>query len=587
MRHILFFLPVAMLLAACTQDELTDRTGEALPEPIPLELTAGMGEATATPATRGTYDGDWDGVTSVKVIVFSKEMEYMVTALSDNKTASLSPAVPLSRADIAYWWTHTMEKKNFRAWTPTAYALDTEFNLPATWGKDDFTTCDILGAGKIITYEERNDPVAFSHLLAKVVINIQPSDYLETYSNSVSVQICDLYNTGKFVDYTDDYLTKAGLEITGAGDKTTVTPYRTQSFGTTTPATYEALVIPQTIDSGSKLKITVGSATTYEWEIDITEFVGGYEYTFDITVREQGLEVSAGSSIDWGEGSSGSGSVTLPIEIDLSQTTDAITIDDDKAYLLTGSGSKPVKISGDATVILQGVNLTTTSGNAISVESGNPTIHVKGTNNSVTGYNAGIYVAENSTLTITGDSRDDMLTATGNNGGSGIGGYVLNSRPYTSFPYGNILITNVTVNAWGSVDGVGSNAPGIGNAGSTTGTIIIDYATVHAYGCEQGHTIGRVSTPGIGCGKYWLEEVPSSVPTVTIRNQSEVHAHRGNISSLRTDYIGWLFGDDYPTDANSAIRCGEGGGVYDSTVCCYTGDTLDKIVVYDESGNEL
>lgn len=311
MRHILFFLPVTMLLAACTQDELTEQTGAALPEPIPLELTAAMGEAAATPATRGTYDGDWDGMTSVKVKVYLHEMEYKVTASPDNKTALLSPAKPLSSSDVSYWWINTDEYKSFRAWMPTTYALDTEFTLPETWEKDDFATFDILGTGKIIHFSQRNAPVAFSHLLAKVVINIQPSAYLETHSNSVAVQICDLYNTGKLIDITEG-LTKAGLEIgTGTGDKKAVTPYQTQSFGTTTPATYEALVIPQAIGSGSKLKITVGNTATYECGIDITEFTGGYEYTFDIIVKEQGLEVSAGSSISWGTGGNGTGTVTI------------------------------------------------------------------------------------------------------------------------------------------------------------------------------------------------------------------------------------------------------------------------------------
>lgn len=57
MRHILFFLPVAILLAACTQDELTDRTGETLPEPIPLQLTAAIGEAVATPPRHTRHGG--------------------------------------------------------------------------------------------------------------------------------------------------------------------------------------------------------------------------------------------------------------------------------------------------------------------------------------------------------------------------------------------------------------------------------------------------------------------------------------------------------------------------------------------------
>ena len=32
------------------------------------------------------------------------------------------------------------------------------------------------------------------------------------------------------------------------------------------------------------------------------------------------------------------------------------------------------------------------------------------------------------------------------------------------------------------------------------------------------------------------------------------------------------------------IQCGA-GGITNSTVYCYTGDTLDKTVVYDASGN--
>ena len=73
---------------------------------------------------------------------------------------------------------------------------------------------------------------------------------------------------------------------------------------------------------------------------------------------------------------------------------------------------------------------------------------------------------------------------------------------------------------------------------------------------------------------------PTSIPTVIITN-SNIYAHRG--SDGYSDYIGWA-GDSYGyTSANAAINPGA-GSIKSSTVYCYTGDTLDKTVVYDGSG---
>ena len=40
-------------------------------------------------------------------------------------------------------------------------------------------------------------------------------------------------------------------------------------------------------------------------------FLGGYVYTFNITVDAKGLDVQVSESIDWGNGGTGSGSITL------------------------------------------------------------------------------------------------------------------------------------------------------------------------------------------------------------------------------------------------------------------------------------
>ena len=192
------------------------------------------------------------------------------------------------------------------------------------------------------------------------------------------------------------------------------------------------------------------------------------------------------------------------------------------------------------------------------------------------GNGAGIYVAEGSTVNITGSSRDAKLTVRGGNGNSGIGGYINN---YRGVSCGDINISNITLSAYGSY--VSSNiSPGIGCLGNATcGKITISNATVHAFGASGSYTI---TTPGIGCG-LTIIEYANSIPDVIAFN-SEIHAHRSNAGHI-CDYIGWSENETDPSyNGASTINPGAGGSIKSSTVYCYTGDTLDKTVVYNENG---
>lgn len=135
----------------------------------------------------------------------------------------------------------------------------------------------------------------------------------------------------------------------------------------------------------------------------------------------------------------------------------------------------------------------------------------------------------------------------------------------------------MSVIAYGSTDNISNTSSGIGNAceGATCGTITIENATVHAYGVNAGNVI---FTPGIGNG--YLGDSNPSLPIVNISNDSEVHVHRGGGNA---DYIGYPANLWDDTSANNDINLG-GGSCVSSTVYCYTGDTLDKTVVYDGSG---
>lgn len=329
LRHkFALWVIAALALASCSQDELTEQ-GTPLPVgKYPLELTADGLQAVATPAqasTRGTFfDDDWNGVTSVKVRVNDvQEKEYSVTLLTDKKMAHLAPAKQLGLTDESFWWTSTEEKKTVMAWTK--YALDEKFDLPKTWTENDLDEFDIIGVRETIGFEDRNKPLEFQHMMAKVVINLRKTPYLEKNAENVKVQLLNMAADGRVVFYA------YGLFIVERATTTSTafTPYQLPeeeyedvNFGDgqlEKPfASYTLLVVPTNkagIPGLEILQIEVDDAT-YKLKTDTALglfYKPGQVTTYDVTVKVNDLDVTVGQSIDWEtDGASGSGEVELP-----------------------------------------------------------------------------------------------------------------------------------------------------------------------------------------------------------------------------------------------------------------------------------
>ena len=282
-------------------------------------------------------------------------------------------------------------------------------------------------------------------------------------------------------------------------------------------------------------------------------------------------------------------------EVNLSERTETYVINDDGYYVFTGTGNHGIKVeSGNPRIVLNNTNITLTDGDYFSSNpvngihiastSGTTTIQVLGKSSITAKAGAGIFVAEGGTVKITGSSREDVLTVTGAQGSSGIGGYIsfYNGYDIISFDCGNITIDNVTVHAHSVKSNMEDYAPGIGSAGTAAcGTVTINNAVVYAYGTDSSYDY--IGAAAIGSGFNYLGFSSTSIPTVIVSNSS-VHAYRSNPYS---DYIGWA-GDEYEsTDAIGSINCGEGGSITNSTIYCYTvyGATTDKTITYDADGN--
>ena len=305
MKHTLILAATTLLLAACTQDELAEQ-GNALSEgEYPLELTATGMRAVATPSTRGTLDGDWEGAQGKKVAVMvnGDTKEYTLASFGDYKTATLT-------SDDPFYWTSTDETKTVEAWYPCLTTLPGKWEVPADQSAGMPVDKDFLHACRTISFSSREDAeLTFEHRLAKVVINIQQSDYLERYGGDLSVQLTGLLTIGK-VTHSEDYfvITIQGDFSTG---KTSITPHRLDTPANGAFASYEALVIPQAPNLNSAIEIKVGGAV-YSFLTNSITFASSCVHTFDITVKAEGLEVSVDTgSMTWGDGAGGSGSVVI------------------------------------------------------------------------------------------------------------------------------------------------------------------------------------------------------------------------------------------------------------------------------------
>ena len=310
MKHTLLLCAAALVLAACSQDE---PTGDSLPGgKYPLELTvANLHEAVATPAmtgTRSTVDGNWQNALSVAVQVGGENgpvKEYEVASTSGNGAKLTCPT--LTEDDTQFWWTSSTESKTVRAWYPYSETVPEDWPVSLTQTEETLKKEDFMMTDGQVTVSLNNPQIAFSHLLAKVEINLMQSEYLQNASE-VNVSLPEMYMTGTLRDLSSSRPSIVNNNVENADKE--IIPYRLPSANDGCYASYQALVIPDEV-AGNKVINVVVDGVTYKSSIWAT-YNPRYRYTYNITVQEKGLEVSVAQSSAWTDGNDGEGSVALP-----------------------------------------------------------------------------------------------------------------------------------------------------------------------------------------------------------------------------------------------------------------------------------
>ena len=202
---------LAMLVlgfTACSQDELVDGS------PVngtPVTFTASGIAAQQSATTRATTDGTWEEALTVAIKIGNEVKEYAATPnAADAKTATLAAAEGVT----PFTWNSASETKTVEAWYPYTADKPAQVEVEADQSiRANYLRSDKMSASGNVTFG--NTALEFSHLAAKVTINIQMSRESSTASVA-NLKLCNL---------------------TGVKEGTQVTPFRPDE----NKATFEAL----------------------------------------------------------------------------------------------------------------------------------------------------------------------------------------------------------------------------------------------------------------------------------------------------------------------------------------------------------
>lgn len=275
--HILSAATVLLFAAtACTQDDLG---GSTLPEgEYPLVINATGLQAVATPASRATVDGDWQGVQTVSLSVGGTVKEYDVTASDADgyKTAILS-----SDTD-PFWWT-SREDITVSAWWPYGTTMPDVVVKEDQSTKEGFEGSDFISAeAQAVQFD--HPMLEFSHRTARITVLLKPGDGIPS-------------------------VTGANVSVTGLGtDNGNPATIRTYAAGSDT---YEALTAPQTVKVNTPfIQVDLGGGTYYFRPQSDVVLEAGCRYTYTVSVTAKGLELAGCTIGGWTDGGSESGNAT-------------------------------------------------------------------------------------------------------------------------------------------------------------------------------------------------------------------------------------------------------------------------------------
>ena len=300
MKKYIIFAAAALALAACS-NEVEENLDDS---PVAARITAGV----STRAINDTWEADTIGVMvtsgNADMVSLYKNVDYSTTTQSTG-TAEFSPV-----SDVIYFKGN--DEITFAAYGPFVDSND-KGTLPGT-NKDGVINSDANGTRdqnarakqKAFDYiyakatATRSNPkvdLVFNHVMTRLIINVTTSasdGFAATDVTSGEYYLSGLKHDGKFD------VTTGTAEADGDVVNNWLLNDNTIKADSNDKMTFTAILYPQTLNSALGFEAKI-NGQSYKIEIS-PALEAGYSYSYNITVKKIGLEVSGCTINNWGDG---------------------------------------------------------------------------------------------------------------------------------------------------------------------------------------------------------------------------------------------------------------------------------------------
>lgn len=323
MKHQILALAVAALsFTACTNE---DNISQDFLADTPIKLNVSVDE----PTTRAGYS-DADKPTGFVLVVVNHNADkynYLVWAkkVGDNwKTYKLDEETSaVTDEEVTMLWANMKDIVKITAISDVDYLMSQKIDKHPT----DQTTPDALKKADFlavpqteVTPSQSGINVEFKHTMSKINLTIELGSEYEFTEDDVDKKITDVKIDGSKVeaDFQIKFLTdNPQFRFSKySGDPTPISPYRTGTTPysktngviTKAKATYEAILIPQTITSGNFTVSFKVDGKLYEWTYnkDLT-LDPSTAYTLKLIAGDDKVQPASFSAAKWNPGNGENG----------------------------------------------------------------------------------------------------------------------------------------------------------------------------------------------------------------------------------------------------------------------------------------
>ena len=304
-KRYLAFATAAILLAGCSNEE--DFIPQENLKDTPITVTAAVAEL----ATRAGHSAS--NLPETFYLTIDQEgTAYDYTNVSMNKAANDN----YTPNDVKLLWEGSTATVNATAATFSLEGTSHILNVNTIQSTDDGINGSdhlYMANEEVTPTEDGKLPVAFSHIMSKIILTITLGNEFDSQQNPISNVTFN--GTVAQRNYTPDSEPKWS-DITGV-TASDITPYTgdytpigtTVNSVATTNATakYEVILVPQTITAGKFAVQFTLNGNLYKWtSTSAVTLASGTEYTLALTAGKDKVGIASLTSAAWGTGTGGS-----------------------------------------------------------------------------------------------------------------------------------------------------------------------------------------------------------------------------------------------------------------------------------------